>query len=91
MALALATMRCVKPTLTPTPKLLKVVLTFADRGFAKVDGVLGASVVATHAIGAMTVPRGAVILHCDVLEGAVLGADSAADALVRYVEFAVGY
>ena len=84
-------MRCVKPTLTPTPKLLKVVLTFDDRGFAKVDGILGAAVVATHAIGAMTVPFGAVILYCDVLERAVLGTDSAAYAGVRYPELAVGY
>ena len=69
----------------------KVILTFALGGRAKVDGVLGAAVVATHAIGAMTVPFGAVILYCDVLQGAVLGAYAAADAGVRYLELAVGY
>lgn len=68
-----------------------MILTFAPGGVAKVDGVLGASVVATHAIGAMTVPFGAVILYCDVLEWAVLGTDSAAYAGVRYPELAVGY
>ena len=68
-----------------------MILTFADGGFSKVDGVLGASVIAAHAIGAMTVPFGTVILHCDVLEGAVFGAETAADAGVRYGEFAVGY
>ena len=47
--------------------------------------------VATHAIGAMTVPFGAVILYCDVLQGTVFGTDSAADAGVRYRELAVGY
>ena len=70
---------------------LEVVLAFADGGFAKVDGILGAAVIAAHAIGAMTVPVGAVILHCDVLEGAVLGADAATYAGVRYRELAVGY
>ena len=68
-----------------------MILTFALGGVAKVDGVLGASVVATHAIGAMTVPFGAVILYCDVLQGAVFGTDAAADAGVRYRELAVGY
>lgn len=68
-----------------------MILTFALGGAAKVDGVLGAAVVATHAIGAMTVPFGAVILYCDVLERAVLGTDSAAYAGVRYPELAVGY
>ena len=68
-----------------------MILTLADSGAAKVDGVLGAAVVATHAIGAMTVPVGAVILYCDVLKGAVLGANAAADAGVRYPELAVGY
>lgn len=68
-----------------------MILTFALGGGAKVDGVLGASVVATHAIGAMTVPFGAVILYCDVLQGAVFGTDAAADAGVRYRELAVGY
>ena len=72
-------------------ELFEVVLAFADGGFAKVDGVLGAAVIAAHTIGAMAVPVGAVILHCDVLEGAVLGADAAADAGVRYRELAVGY
>ena len=47
--------------------------------------------IAAHTICAMTVPPGAVILHCDVLEGAVLGADAAAYAGVRYTELAVGY
>ena len=68
-----------------------MILTFALGGGAKVDGVLGAAVVATHAIGAMTVPFGAVILYCDVLQGAVFGTDAAADAGVRYRELAVGY
>ena len=36
--------------------------------------------IATHAVGAMTVPVGAVILHGDVLQGAVIGADTAAYA-----------
>ena len=70
---------------------LEVILTFAYGGAAKVDGVLGAAVVAAHAIGAMTVPFGAVILYCDVLERTVLCADSAADAGVRYRELAVSY
>ena len=48
-----------------------MILTLALGGAAKVDGVLGASVIATHAIGAMAVPLGAAILHCDVLERAV--------------------
>ena len=60
--------------------MIKEVLPFADRGFAKVDGILGAAVIAAHAISAMTVPFGAVILHCDILERAALGADSAAYA-----------
>ena len=47
--------------------------------------------VATHAIGAMTVPFGAVILYCDVLQGAVFGTDAAAYTGVRYPELAVGY
>ena len=68
-----------------------MILTFALGGAAKVDGVLGAAVVATHAIGAMTVPLGTVILYCDVLERAVFGTDAAADAGVRYRELAVGY
>ena len=68
-----------------------MILTLSDSGGAKVDGVLGAAVVATHAIGAMTVPFGAVILYCDVLQGAVFGTDTAADAGVRYRELAVGY
>ena len=68
-----------------------MILTFALGGAAKVDGVLGAAVVATHAIGAMTVPFGAVILYCDVLQGTVFGTDSAAYAGVRYPELAVGY
>ena len=68
-----------------------MILTFALGGAAKVDGILGASVVTTHAIGAMTVPFGAVILYCDVLQGAVFGTDAAADAGVRYRELAVGY
>jgi len=67
-----------------------VILTFALGGFAKVDGVLGAAVVAAHAIGAMAVPVGAAILYCDVLQRAVPGTDSATDAGVRYVELAVG-
>lgn len=68
-----------------------MILTFALGGAAKVDGILGASVVAAHAIGAMTVPVGAVILYCDVLQGAVLGADAAAYAGVRYIELPVCY
>ena len=68
-----------------------MILTFALGGVAKVDGVLGAAMIATHAVSAMTVPFGTVILHCDVLEGAVLGADAAAYAGVRYRELAVGY
>ena len=68
-----------------------MILTFALGGGAKVDGVLGAPVITAHAIGAMTVPVGAVILYCDVLKGAVLGANAAADAGVRYPELAVGY
>lgn len=47
--------------------------------------------IATHAVGAMTVPLGAVILYCDVLERAVLGAYSATYTGVRYMELAVGY
>ena len=47
--------------------------------------------VAAHAIGAMTVPFGAVILYCDVLQWAAFGADAATDACVRYGELAVGY
>ena len=39
----------------------------------------------------MTVPFGTVILYCDVLQGAVFGTDTAADAGVRYRELAVGY
>ena len=73
------------------PFASKVILTFALGGAAKVDGILGASVVATHAIGAMTVPFGAVILYCNVLQGAVFGTDSAAYAGVRYRELAVSY
>ena len=69
---------------------LEVILTFALGGTAKVDGVLGAAVIAAHAIGAMTVPVGAVILYCDVLERTVLCADSTTYALVRYGELAVG-
>ena len=69
----------------------EVVLPFAQGGFAKVDGILGAAMVAAHTVSAMTVPLGAVILHCDVLQRAVLGADSAAYACVRYRELAVGY
>ena len=57
-----------------------MILTFAPGGFAKVDGIFGAAVVATHTIGAMTVPFGAVILYCDVLKRAVLGADAASYA-----------
>ena len=68
-----------------------MILTFALGDAAKVDGILGTAVVATHAIGAMTVPFGAVILYCDVLQGAVFGTDAAADAGVRYRELAVGY
>ena len=68
-----------------------MILTFALGGVAKVDGVLGASVVTTHTIGAMTVPLGTVILYCDVLERAVLGANAAAYTGVRYPELAVGY
>ena len=69
----------------------EIVLTFADGGFSKVDGVLGAAVIAAHAVGAMAVPAGAAILHCDVLERAVLGANAAAYTGVRYTELAVGY
>ena len=47
--------------------------------------------IAAHAVGAMTVPFGAVILYCYVPERAVLGADAAADAVIRYTELAVGY
>ena len=47
--------------------------------------------ITTHTISAMTVPLGAVILYCDVLQGAVFGTDAAADAGVRYRELAVGY
>ena len=68
-----------------------MILSFALGGAAKVDGVLGASVIAAHTIGAMTVPLGAVILYCDVLQGAVLGADAAAYAIIRHVKLAVGY
>ena len=68
-----------------------MILSFAPGGAAKVDGVLGAAMIAAHAIGAMAVPVGTVILHCDVLEGAVLGTDAAAYAGVRYRELAVGY
>ena len=39
----------------------------------------------------MTVPLGAVILYCDVLQGAALGAYSATYTGVRYTELAVGY
>ena len=60
--------------------LFKVVLSFALGGRAKVDCILGAAVVATHAVGAMTVPLGAVILYCNVLERAVFGADAASYA-----------
>ncbi len=77
--------------MAPFSASFEKVLTFALGGFAKVDGVLGAAVVAAHAIGAMAVPVGAAILYCDVLERAALGADAAAYALVRYRELAVGY
>ena len=69
----------------------KEVLTFADGCLAKVDGIFRASVIATHAIGAMTVPLGTVILHCDILQRAVFGTDATAYACVRYRELAVGY
>ena len=68
-----------------------MVLAFAQGGRAKVDGILGASVIAAHAIGAMAVPLGAAILYGDVLQGAVLGADAAAYAGVRYIELPVSY
>ena len=68
-----------------------IVLAFTNGVLAKVDGVLGTPVITAHAIGAMTVPFGAVILYCDVLQGAVFGTDAAADAGVRYRELAVGY
>ena len=67
------------------------VLAFTNGVLAKVDGVLGTPVITAHAIGAMTVPFGAVILYCDILQWAALGAYSAANAGVRYKELAVGY
>ena len=69
---------------------LEVILTFAYGGAAKVDGVLGTAMITAHAVSAITVPFGAVILYCDVLQGAVLCADSTTYALVRYGELAVG-
>ena len=39
----------------------------------------------------MTVPLGAVILHCDILQRAVPGANAASYTLVRYTELAVCY
>ena len=68
-----------------------MILSLALGGAAKVDGVLGASVIAAHAIGAMAVPLGAAILYGDVLQGAVLGADTAAYAIIRHVKLTVGY
>ena len=47
--------------------------------------------ITTHTISAMTVPLGAVILYCDVLQGAVLGADATTYTGVRYRELAVSY
>ena len=47
--------------------------------------------IAAHAVGAMTVPLGAVILHGNVLQGAVPRADAAAYTLVRYRKLAVSY
>ena len=46
---------------------MEVVLPFALGGFAKADGILGAAMITAHAVGAVTVPVGAVILHSDVL------------------------
>ena len=67
-------------TLFPLTSSFKEVLSFAQSAFAKVDGILGAAMIATHTVSAMTVPFGTVILHCDVLQRAVLGADTAAYA-----------
>ena len=58
----------------------KVVLPLADCGLAKVNGILGTAVITAHAVGAMTVPVGAVILYCDVLERTVFCADTASYA-----------
>ena len=71
--------------------MFEIILSLSDCSFAKIDCVFGTAVIATHAVGAMTVPFGAVILYCDVLQGAVFGTDAAADAGVRYRELAVGY
>ena len=67
-------------TLFPLTSSFKKVLPFALSAFAKVDGILGAAMIATHTVSAMTVPLGAVILHCDVLQRAILGTDAAAYA-----------
>ena len=66
------------------------VLAFTNGVLAKVDGVLGTPVITAHTIGAMAVPLGTVILYCDILQRAALGAYSAANAGVRYTELAVG-
>ena len=47
--------------------------------------------VAIHAVGAVAVPVGAAILHCNVMKRAVPGANTAIDAVIGYIELAVGY
>jgi len=84
---------CIKGRIITAQLLLffEVILPFANGCLSKVNGVLGAAVIAAHAVGAMAVPAGAAILHCDVLERAVLCTYSAGYAIIRYTELAVGY
>ena len=71
--------------------MAEVVLAFATGGFAEMDGVLGAVVIAGHAVGAMTLPTGSAVVHHDVMQLADFGTFATTDAVVIDMELLVGY
>lgn len=54
------------------------------------DGILRAVVVAGHAVGAVAVPSGMSVFHCDIVEGTGTLAEATGDAAVVDMELAVG-
>ena len=68
----------------------KVVLSFPYSSFAEVDGILGAVVVAGHAVGAMAHPLGMAVLHRYVMQRTSFGAEATIYTPICGMEFTVG-
>lgn len=70
--------------------MAKIVLTFADGLFAKVDSILRAVVVAGHAAYAVVLPLGSAITELYVVNRTTLRAYAATHAAVEHTEGTVG-